>query len=133
MCHVAVANGQGIATNDQLATAYENATTAQAIGYTPMVATALPLMALSGAETVGVYAFGNLGADWHLGLEFSGKMNIAHIGNSVKYGLHIAFGSVAPKVADLHIYISPMQYLWRPSWGNAIFNLASFRWEELIK
>jgi hypothetical protein len=133
MCHVAVANEQIIATNAQLATAYENATTAQAIGYTPMVATTVPLMALSGAETGGIYTFGELGANWHLGLEFPGKMNIAHIGNSVKYGLHIAFGSVAPKVADLHIYIYPMQYLWRPSWGNTIFNLTNFRWEELIK
>jgi hypothetical protein len=68
------------------------------------------------------------------GLEGASKMNFVHIGNSIEYGLHIAFGSVAPKVSDLHLYVYPMQYLWRPSWGQTtIFNLSTFQWDALVK
>ncbi len=48
-CHAAAANGQIALTNEQLADAYSNITTWQAIGYTPMVAT----VAVLGAPALG--------------------------------------------------------------------------------
>ena len=117
MCHVAAANGQIVATDDQLAIAYENATTAQAIGYTPMVAIAVPLLGLSSLDAVGVYTFGNLGKNPHLGLELANKMNIIQIGySSIKgRGWHIAFGATEPMKANIHIYLQsafPFFRIW---------------------
>jgi RHS repeat-associated protein len=58
------------------------------------------------AETVlNAEVFIKGGSSWHLGLETPNNMNIIHIGNHIKYGIHIAIGAVEPYVADLHIYL----------------------------
>jgi RHS repeat-associated protein len=64
--------------------------------------------------------FFSLKAGWDLGLETAEKWSIIHIGNSLKYGLHIALGAVATEKADWHLYVHPLVYLWRPIWGNLI-------------
>jgi RHS repeat-associated protein len=61
--------------------------------------------------------FSHGGVDWHLGLETKSNMNIIHIGNHPVYGTHIAFGSVKPFVANLHIYLQntfPFFRIWKP-------------------
>jgi hypothetical protein len=58
----------------------------------------------------GFNVFMRCGKEWHAGLEYGPKMNIVHIGNSIKYGVHVAIGAVAPYVADIHIYANR---IWR--------------------
>ncbi|HSO27192.1 MAG TPA: RHS repeat-associated core domain-containing protein [Anaerolineales bacterium] len=57
------------------------------------------------------------GAEWHLGLETKGNMNIIHIGNHQVYGTHIAFGAIKPYIANLHLYAQktfPFFRIWKP-------------------
>ena len=71
----------------------------------------------TGAAGLGRFGFARLGKAWHFGLEYGDKMNIVQIGNHIKYGLHIALGSVAPKVANIHIYFQkalPFFRIWKP-------------------
>jgi len=67
------------------------------------------------------FAYG--GSSWHAGLQLPGELNIIHIGNSVKFGVHVAFGYVSERVADLHIYVYPNAYIWRPGWEKAYYFL----------
>jgi len=77
-------------------------------------------------EQINVFAHG--GEQWHIGLETSDNMNIIHVGNHATFGVHIAFGAVEPFAADLHVYLYPDVYLWRPSWGTGgAINLWSWR------
>jgi RHS repeat-associated protein len=79
----------------------------------------LMTVAISGKvkSTYQIRPFTKPRPDWHLGLEYGKNMNIAHVGNATGKGVHFAFGSVAPYKADIHIYVHPNLYLWRPSWG----------------
>jgi len=57
------------------------------------------------------------GAAFHYGIDFAGARNIIHIGNHIEYGVHLALGYVAPKVADIHIYVQniyPYFRIYRP-------------------
>ena len=57
------------------------------------------------------------GESWHLDLETISNMNIIHVGRHPEYGIHVAFGSVKPYVANLHIYLQkafPFFQLWKP-------------------
>lgn len=70
-----------------------------------------------GISPIWLKAFSHGREEWHLGLETVENMNIIHIGNSLKYGVHIAFGAVEPYVADLHIYLQeafPFFRIFRP-------------------
>jgi hypothetical protein len=70
-----------------------------------------------GVRSSRIRVFSHGGTEWHLGFEYGNKMNIIYVGNSSKYGVHIAFGSVAPKVANLHIYLQkayPFFRVWKP-------------------
>jgi RHS repeat-associated protein len=73
--------------------------------------------AVAGWEISGLHVFAKGGQSWHLGLETSGNMNIVHVGNHVKHGIHIAFGAVRPYAANLHIYLqraAPFFRIWKP-------------------
>jgi hypothetical protein len=67
---------------------------------------------------VGLSGFAKLGPEWHFGVEYGPKMNLVHIGQSIRHGVHVAIGSVAPKVADIHIYLKSRfpfyDRIWRP-------------------
>ena len=80
----------------------------------------------------GIIPFINGGAAWHIGLEFVNKMNIIHIGNHPKFGFHIAFGAIEPMVSDLHVYIYPLQYIWRYGSDKAFYYL-EFIWKAAPK
>jgi hypothetical protein len=69
------------------------------------------------ARASGIYLFGRLGPQWHFGLEGANYHNILHIGRHATYGVHVAFGSVAPYVANHHVYFErafPFFRYWRP-------------------
>jgi RHS repeat-associated protein len=77
-------------------------------------------------ELVPPFAHG--GESWHVGLETRDQMSIIHLGNDPARGVHLAFGAVAPMKADLHVYLFPDVYIWRPSWGaNGAINLWSWK------
>lgn len=77
--------------------------------------------ALTGGAVAGRAAqlrpFGNLGPEWHLGLEYGNKLNLIHVGRHAEYGVHIALGSVAPMQAWFHVYFQrafPFIRFWAP-------------------
>ncbi len=64
-----------------------------------------------------IQGFARGGAAWHIGVETIKNMNIIHIGNHTKFGVHIAIGAVRPFVGDLHIYFEksfPFIRIWKP-------------------
>jgi hypothetical protein len=84
-----------------------------ASGFTNLVITSAIVKGLSSQTHV----FSKGGIEWHLGLETKNNMSIIHIGNHPEHGIHIAFGSVRPFVADLHVYLQkafPFFRIWRP-------------------
>ncbi|MBI5804823.1 VCBS repeat-containing protein [candidate division TA06 bacterium] len=83
----------------------------------PASLTECPIFALvTAAAFVGarpvVEVFSKGGPAWHAGLELAGKENIIHIGNHVKYGVHIAIGSTGPMCAWFHLYVYPTIRVW---------------------
>jgi RHS repeat-associated protein len=69
------------------------------------------------ASPVLIQGFARGGPEWHVGLETVKNMNIIHVDRHATYGVHIAFGSVRPFVANLHIYIEksfPFYRKWKP-------------------
>jgi hypothetical protein len=70
-----------------------------------------------GTSPIWIQQISKGGAGWHIGLETVYNDNIVHIGNHTDFGVHIAFGSVMPFVADLHVYPQwafPFYRLFRP-------------------
>jgi len=70
-----------------------------------------------GITTIGsqpMQFFGNLGPEWHAGIEWATQENIIHIGRHATHGVHIAIGSVGPMIANFHIYLYPQLRLWWP-------------------
>jgi hypothetical protein len=68
------------------------------------------------AQVLGIQGFATIGPEWHLGLEFAGGFNLIHIGRHAQFGIHIAFGSVGPYVANFHIYIQRAFPFFRTWW-----------------
>jgi hypothetical protein len=58
--------------------------------------------------------FGNLGPEWHVGLEWATKKSVVHFGRHTVHGVHVAFGAVGPMVANFHIYLYPQVRFWWP-------------------
>ena len=54
------------------------------------------------------------GSQWHIGLELKGGYNLIHVGNHIKFGVHIAFGYIKPFVANWHFYVYPVIRFWKP-------------------
>ena len=64
------------------------------------------------AARAGVSVFAHGGPNWHIGLELPGKLNLIHLGNSVRYGTHIAIGYVGPYASWFHFYVWPSIYTY---------------------
>jgi len=63
------------------------------------------LGAFAAAEgyAVGVRVFAHGGREWHVGLELVGKLNLIHLGNSAKWGIHVTAGYVGPMAGWFHL------------------------------